>query len=68
MSGQKITLSALYFGCFLVVYNLFQISVLYGLVSSYMVILLLSHQQVQQERLISGLEDEIIQQSLWGMK
>jgi hypothetical protein len=68
MSGQKLTLSVLYFGCYLVVYNLFEISVLYGLVSSYMVILLLSHQQVQQERLIRGLEDTIIEQSLWGMK
>lgn len=68
MLGQKITLSALYFGCYVLVYNMWSISVLYGLVSSYLVILLLSHQQVQREVALRLLEDEIIQQSLWGKK
>ncbi len=68
MKGQKLTLASLYFGCFLVVFNLFQLSTLYGLVSVYLVILLLSHQQVQREVALTLLEDEIIQQSLWGKR
>lgn len=68
MIGQKITLASLYFGCFLVVFNMYQINALFGFVSVYLVILLLSHQQVNREVALGLLEDEIIQQSLWGKR
>ena len=66
MIGAKLTLASLYFGCFVVVFNLFQLDAFYGLVSSFLVILLLSHQQMEREAHMRQLEDDMINAGYWG--